>query len=121
MDFVRDRDSRVYTTAFHFATMTVTTVGYGDTSSATQAAMVVVTVFVVFRAIFSYIVAIERQHDERGCTRRRGEERPGAGEAVVSAGMLSSKLLDPSRPCENYICFCYTCFGTSSDTKIIAN
>ena len=86
MDFVRDRDSRVYTTAFHFATMTVTTVGYGDTSSATQAAMVVVTVFVVFRAIFSYIVAIERQHDERGCTRRRGEERPGAGEAVVSAG-----------------------------------
>ena len=67
--------------------MTVTTVGYGDTSAATQAAMVVVTVFVVSGAMFfSYIVAIERQHDERGCARRRGEERPGAGEAVGSAG-----------------------------------
>ena len=38
--------------------------------------MVVVTVF----------GAIERQHGERGCTRRRGEERPGAGKAVGSAG-----------------------------------
>ena len=51
-------DSRMYTAAFYFATMTITTVGYGDISATTQAEMIVVTVFMVFGAMFfSYIVA----------------------------------------------------------------
>ena len=51
-------DGDIYMVAFYFATMTITTVGYGDISVTTTTERAVVTVFMVFgAAFFSYIVS----------------------------------------------------------------